>query len=152
MLVSMATSSALLAAPDHALNYHLVSRGVRRAWLCGWDKVRLKGYWHRKTALEVRLPRLVQCFAVELHAFVIISNHFHPAVRYDPWACSEWSAHEVVQRWVAAVAPLADRNQRWTQQVATLGKRQCPFGNEKQLEHWQGQRNMRVLEVPFALS
>jgi REP element-mobilizing transposase RayT len=49
----------------------------------------------------------VQCFAVELHAFVIMSNHFHLAVCYDPWACSEWSAHEVAQRWVAAVAPLA---------------------------------------------
>jgi putative transposase len=101
----MATPRALLVDPDHALNYHLVSRCVRRSWLCGWDKVRRKDYSHRKHALEARLLRLVPCFAVELHAFAIMSNHFHLVVRYDPLACVEWSTREVAQRWIAAVAP-----------------------------------------------
>jgi putative transposase len=89
----MATPRALLVDPDHALNYHLVSRCVRSSWLCGWDEVRRKDYSHRKAALEARLLRLVQRFALELHAFAIMSNHFHLVLRYDPLACSEWSAH-----------------------------------------------------------
>ena len=74
---------------DRALNYHRVFRCVRSSWLCGWDRVRRKGYSHRKATLGARLLRLVQCFAVELHAFAIVSNHFHLVLRYDPLACSE---------------------------------------------------------------
>ena len=101
----MATARALLVDPDHALNYHLVSRCVRRSWLCGWDSIRRKDCTPRKDALEKRLFRLVRCFAVELHGFAIMSNHFHLVVRYDPLACHRWSAQEVAERWVAAIAP-----------------------------------------------
>ena len=104
-VVPMATARSLLVDPEQALNYHLVSRCVRRSWLCGWDKRSRKDYSHRKDALEKRLFRLVRCFAVELHGFAIMSNHFHLVVRYDPLACAQWSAQEVAQRWVAAVAP-----------------------------------------------
>ena len=98
----MATPRGLLVDPDHALNYDLVSRCGRSSWLCGWDRVRRKGYSHRKATLGARLLRLVQCFAVELHAFAIVSNHFHLVLRYDPLDFSEWSAIEValrVQQW-----------------------------------------------------
>jgi REP element-mobilizing transposase RayT len=101
----MTTARALLVDPDQALNYHLVSRCVRRAWLCGWDTIRRKDCTHRKDGLEKRLFRLVRCFAVELHGFAIMSNHFHLVVRYDPLACDRWSPEEVAERWVAAIAP-----------------------------------------------
>ena len=100
----MTTPRALLVDPDHALHYHIVSRCVRQSWLCGWDKRQRKDYSHRKLALERRLFRLTRCFAVELHGFAIMSNHFHLVLRYDPNACLEWSANEVAERWVAATA------------------------------------------------
>ena len=95
---------------------------MRRSWLCGWHRVRRKDYSHRKVALEVRLLRLVQCFAVELYAFATMSNHFHLVVRYDSLACSERSAHEVAQRWVAAVAsrPVLEDTQLRRARVDTL--------------------------------
>jgi putative transposase len=79
----MATPRALLVDPDQALNYHLVSRCVRRSWLCGWDKSQGKDFSHRKSALQARLFRLVRCFAVELYGFAVMSNHFHLVVRFD---------------------------------------------------------------------
>ena len=121
-LVPMATPRALLVDPDQALNYHLVSRCVRRSWLCGWDKSQGKDFSHRKSALQARLFRLVRCFAVELYGFAVMSNHFHLVVRYDPLACAHWSAEEVAERWVAAVAPpgLLDDDQSRLAQVQAL--------------------------------
>ena len=100
----MATARALLVDPDHPMHYHIVSRCVRQSWLCGWDRVRRKDYSHRKQALKERLFRLVKCFAVELHGFAIMSNHFHLVLRYDPCACHRWTRVEVAERWVAATA------------------------------------------------
>lgn len=101
----MTTPRALLVDPDNALHYHLVSRCVRRARLCGWDRVSRKDYSHRKRHLEARLFRLARCFAVELFGYAIMSNHFHLVVRYDPNERQRWSDDEVAQRWCAAFAP-----------------------------------------------
>ena len=103
----MATARATLVDPEVPLAYHLVSRCVRRAWLCGWDRVTRKDYTYRKVRLEQRLFRLVQAFAVELYAYAIMTNHFHLVVHYDPKACLRWSDEEVARRWIAAFAPPA---------------------------------------------
>ena len=81
----MATPRALLVDSDYALNHRLVSRCERSCWFCRLDKVRRKDCWHRKSALEVRLLRLVQCFAVELHAFAIVTNHFSSRTLTTHW-------------------------------------------------------------------
>ena len=98
----MATPRSLLVDPENALHYHIVSRCVRGSWLCGWDPVNGKDYSYRKDNLEARLFRLVNCFAVELHGFAIMSNHFHLVVHYDPLASLRWSDTEVAERWVEA--------------------------------------------------
>ncbi len=59
------------------MHYHLISRCVRRAFLCGYDKPSRKKYDHRKGWLEERLFHLAKYFAVDLEAHVIMSNHFH---------------------------------------------------------------------------
>ena len=102
---SMATPRRLLVDPDRACDYHIVSRCVRRAWLCGFDHVTGRDYSHRKRWLESRLAQLVPCFAVAVHAYSIMSNHFHLVVRYDPKAHERWSDEEVARRWVDAFPP-----------------------------------------------
>ena len=48
---------------------------------------------------------LARCFAVEIDAYAVMSNHFHLVVHYDPIACEGWSAEEVAARWVDAFPP-----------------------------------------------
>ena len=101
----MTTPRSNLVDPDTPLYYHLVSRCVRRAWLCGRDAKSGKDYSHRKKWLIERMLHLAQCFAVEIDAFAIMSNHFHLVVFFDPTANSKWSDEEVAYRWVEAFPP-----------------------------------------------
>ena len=109
----MATARALLVDPEHALCYHLLSRCVRRAWLCGRDEVTHTDYSHRKAWLEHRLSHLAQSFAVDIYAQAIMSNHFHLVVYFDPKACLHWSDEEVAERWFSAFPPRTDLDNPW---------------------------------------
>ena len=82
------------------MTYHLVSRCVRRSWLCGTDPLTRRNYDHRKSWLERRLLRLSSTFAVELYGYAIMSNHFHLVIRYHPTAAATWSDADVVDRWL----------------------------------------------------
>lgn len=52
-----------------------------------------------------RIKLLACCFAVEVYAYCIMSNHFHLIARYDPLACWRWTDEEVARRWVDAFPP-----------------------------------------------
>jgi REP element-mobilizing transposase RayT len=101
----MATPRSQLVDNELALHYHLVSRCVRSSWLCGWDKPSRKKYDHRKTWIEDRIFRLAQFFAIEVHGFAILDNHFHLVVFFDPLACQRWDDAEVARRWTEAFPP-----------------------------------------------
>jgi REP element-mobilizing transposase RayT len=98
----MATPRSQLIDPELALHYHLVSRCVRRSWLCGRDRNTGKNYNHRKAWLEERLLHLAQYFAIEIDAFAIMDNHFHLVIFFDPKECLRWSDNEVAYRWCEA--------------------------------------------------
>ena len=98
-LAAMATPRSKLVDNAVALGYHLVSSCVRRAWLCGRDQRTGKDYSHRKRWLVGRMLALARCFAVEIDAYAVMSNHFHLVVHYDPKACESWSDAEVATRW-----------------------------------------------------
>ena len=104
-LPAMATPRHKLVDPERPCAYHLASRCVRRAWLCGRDKRTGRDYSHRKRWLVERLLLLARCFAVEVYAYAVMSNHFHVVVYYDPKACVAWSDEEVARRWVEAFPP-----------------------------------------------
>ena len=106
----MATPRSKLVDPVVPLHYHLISRCVRRVWLCGKDPKSRKDYNHRKHWLEQRLFHLARYFAVEIDAFSIMSNHFHLVVYFDPLACQRWSDDEVATRWVEAFPPTEKGN------------------------------------------
>ena len=101
----MATPRYKLVDEEHAACYHLTSRCVRRAWLCGHDSVTRRDYAHRKGWLVDRMKKLARCFAVEIFGYAVMSNHFHMVLRYDPKASESWTDEEVAQRYVQAFPP-----------------------------------------------
>ena len=102
----MTTPRRLLIDPVNACDYHIVSRCVQGAFLCGRDPCTGRDYSHRKQWLVERIKLLACCFAVEVYAYCIMSNHFHLVARYDPLACWRWSDdEEVARRWVDAFPP-----------------------------------------------
>ena len=101
----MATPRNLLVDPVNECDYHLVSRCVRRAFLCGVDDYTGRDCSHRRDWLVDRLRRLAPCFAVDIYAYTVLDNHFHLVLRHDPLAHRDWSDGEVAWRWVEAFPP-----------------------------------------------
>ena len=99
----------MLVDPNQAMYYHIVSRCVRRAWLCGRHGRR--DYSHRRAWLETRIKQLAPCFAIDVHAYAVMSNHFHLVVHYDPLASTQWSPETVAERWLQACPPKDSRGE-----------------------------------------
>ncbi|UZD67254.1 transposase [Marinobacter sp. AN1] len=81
--------------------YHVVSRCVRRTFLCGFDRHSGKSYEHRRQWIEERIRLLASIFAIDLCAYAVMSNHYHLVVRISPEESNSWSNDEVLQRWTS---------------------------------------------------
>lgn len=86
--------------PEEPGFYDCVSRCVRRAFLCGQDRVSGHSFEHRRQWIEDRLLELAEDFGVGLHAYAVMSNHTHVVLYVDPQAAHAWNANEVAERWV----------------------------------------------------
>jgi len=64
--------------------YHLRSRCVRRAFLCGKDRYSGIDYEYRRVWIEERLRYLTEPFTIDLLAYAIMSNHMHLTARNRP--------------------------------------------------------------------
>lgn len=106
---AMATPRFLLVDSEEPMCYHLVSRCVRQAKLCGYHGGR--SYAHRRRWIEKRIRQLGAAFGVDVLAYAVMSNHFHIVVYYDPKACLRWSDAQVVERWLRASAIPESRRQ-----------------------------------------
>ncbi|MEM9073088.1 MAG: transposase [Myxococcota bacterium] len=84
---------------DSTPYYHLMSRCVRRAFLCGKDPHTGQDFEYRREWIEERLFELVGIFAVDLHAYAVMSNHVHLVVRVDKDRAEGWSDQEVIRRY-----------------------------------------------------
>ena len=90
-----------LVCIDETPYYHVVSRCVRRAFLCGTDKHSGKSYEHRRSWIEGRVRVLSSVFSIELCAYAIMSNHYHLVVKLNAEEAGTWSDDVVLERWTA---------------------------------------------------
>lgn len=79
--------------------YHCVSRCVRRAFLCGEDKVTGKSYEHRREWVEEKLLLLGQIFSIDICAYAVMHNHTHIVLHVDESRAQAWDSKEVLKRW-----------------------------------------------------
>jgi hypothetical protein len=79
--------------------YHVISRCVRRAFLCGEDLATGRNFEHRRGWIVARMEQLAGVFAVDVAAYAVMSNHFHQVVRVDAERARAWSHDEVLRRW-----------------------------------------------------
>jgi REP element-mobilizing transposase RayT len=79
--------------------YHCMSRCVRRAFLCGYDKLTGSNFEHRREWFEKRLKKLSSAFSIDVCAYAIMHNHNHLVLYVDTERSKTWSDIEVIQRW-----------------------------------------------------
>jgi putative transposase len=81
--------------------YHCFTRCVRRAFLCGFDRVSGRDYSHRKSWVVDRIGDLADIFAVEVCAYAVMDTHYHAVLRTRPDIVATWSDREIGIRWLA---------------------------------------------------
>jgi hypothetical protein len=79
--------------------YHCASRCVRRAFLCGEDRLSGMNFDHRRGWIAERVKQLARIFAIDVAACAIMSSHYHIVVRVDRERALGWSLDEVLERW-----------------------------------------------------
>ncbi|MFC4260086.1 transposase [Marinobacter lacisalsi] len=94
--------------------YHIISRCVRRTFLCGEDHATGRSYEHRRGWIEERIRLLASLFTVDVAAYAVMSNHYHLVIKLSPEQANSWSNDEILARWCCLYQgpPLVKRYQR----------------------------------------
>jgi putative transposase len=79
--------------------YHCIARCVRRAFLCGVDRLTGTDFSHRREWVLDRLQTLSTMFAIDICSYSIMSNHYHLVLKADFKRAQLWSNEEVIDRW-----------------------------------------------------
>ena len=79
--------------------YHIISRTVRRAFLCGDDPLTGQSFEHRRQWVVDRLAKLERIYCIDICAYAVMSNHFHLVLYINQQAANELSDQEVIERW-----------------------------------------------------
>jgi REP element-mobilizing transposase RayT len=81
--------------------YHVTSRCVRRAYLCGVDHYSGQSYEHRRQWVVDRIRLLSSLFAIDVCAYAVMSNHYHLVLKLCPEQHEGLSDDEIMDRWCA---------------------------------------------------
>lgn len=101
----MAQPRFQLVQSDTASTFHCVQRCVRRAFLCGIDRYTGQSFEHRKHWVQTRIALVASCFAADVLAYAVMSNHLHIVVHVDPTYVGSWDDEAVVERWLKLFPP-----------------------------------------------
>jgi|GEM_PF-4212321 len=136
--VAMTYARSQIAPPGEYGCFHVVTRCVRRAFLCGSDQLTGRSFDHRRQWVEERIHFLGDSFAVSIYSYAVaqatqlvrfcgekkclrsavkrVSNHTHIVLSVDPQAVSYWTDEQVADRWLrvfsGAMAQASSNEQR----------------------------------------
>ncbi|MBE9549487.1 MAG: transposase [Proteobacteria bacterium] len=82
--------------------YHIVSRCVRRAFLCGRDPLTDHSYEHRRKWIVERIKYLSSSFSIDVCAYAVMHNHYHLVLKVN--STEHWSTKQVLFYWGALCA------------------------------------------------
>ena len=88
-----------LVSLDATRYYHVISRCVRRQFLCGIDTQTGRDFTHRRDWIRARIFELADVFAIDVCAYAVMSNHFHLVLSVDQARALIWDDREVARRW-----------------------------------------------------
>jgi hypothetical protein len=94
-----------LVEADQPGYYHVYTKCVRGAFLCGHDPDNDRSCRHRKTWIEQRLAFLVSLFAIDILEYSIMDNHDHLGLYVDPQRVQQWSQRRVAELWLQLHPP-----------------------------------------------
>lgn len=80
-------------------HYHVISRCVRRQFLCGFDAMTGRDFSHRRDWIRARIFELADIFAIDVCAYAVMSNHVHLVLSVDQDQALGWDEREVGRRW-----------------------------------------------------
>jgi REP element-mobilizing transposase RayT len=93
--------------------YHIISRCVRRAFLCGVDHYSGQSFEHRRQWVVDRIRLLSSLFAIDVCAYAVMSNHYHLVLKVCPEQLDDLSEDDIMDRWCAMFkGPLLIQNYR----------------------------------------
>ena len=93
--------------------YHITSRCVRRAFLCGIDHYSGQSFEHRRQWVVDRIRLLSSLFAIDVCAYAVMSNHYHLVLKVCPEQLDDLSEDDILDRWCALFkGPLLIQNYR----------------------------------------
>jgi hypothetical protein len=115
--------------------YHIWTRCVGRAFLCGVDPVTGQNFDHRLDWIRAYLPRLCQLFAVDAGFHVEMSNHLHLILRTRPDVVELWSDEDVIRKWLTISRLVRSRDGHTIRRItaAEIALERARLGRVKQL-------------------
>jgi REP element-mobilizing transposase RayT len=116
-----------LVSLDATPHYHVVSRCVRRQFLCGKDDLTGRDFSHRRDWIRERIFKLADIFAVDICAYAVMSNHVHLVLTIRQDVALEWNEREVAERWLRL------------------------FGGRKEVKHWLAGQHQPEAQATAAL-
>ena len=119
---------------------------MRRAFLCGEDRLTGRSFEHRRQWVEDRIHELAGIFGVAIWGYAVMSNHLHVVVQILPEEVSRWSNAEIVERWMR-LYPRQDQNPEMRAEVLA--------GNDERIKELRERLSnlswfMRCLVEPIA--
>ena len=81
--------------------YHITSRCVRRAFLCGVDHYSGQSFEHRRQWVVDRIRLLSSLFAIDVCAYAVMHNHYHLVLKLCPSQFDDLSDDDIMDRWCA---------------------------------------------------